>query len=531
MLSDFIKYSSLDDSVTISENFHTVKLELSLKKSMKETVLKFFDELKTISPRDSFEFFLDICGNHVSITNTSHQGYLDLLQHIEDNDEEDSYSIELNIRKKHSDNTRSIYFIDKFIEFIQSSSLIDLIKTLSDDFENFVRFEVFSTFDACYSSGIIFYQHGDETNNIATIDRKSRNEQRELFEEASNNSEITYGLVPSDFRFIKDSNIPELNSIFESVCAAIALTFISNTAHYVGNSISYKINGYKTICCEGVKIQELRKFCNLVYKIYAWAYEGGNSSDKIGLVRNVLSIHLDNDGNIKFDGEVWEAIRSNYQVYLRENIQSYLEVKNKIGEVVIESTSKTYAMADDLLDAVKNNVFVLLTFFLTVVLVNGLKDNGIENIFSVGYLVVVLIICVVSAIWMMMVSMETINRYDSATSTIKEIVRVNYNKIIMDSEIDDTVNPIIEKNKNYLKDQIKRYQKWCFSILTIFFLSFSVASFFLHFNVVPNDNASKENVDLIKGVVSNSSDTVKSSSSNTLHDDKRKSSTNSQDNK
>ncbi|HHX8672787.1 TPA: hypothetical protein ACVO4Z_002838, partial [Vibrio alginolyticus] len=85
MLSDFIKYSSLDDSVTISENFHTVKLELSLNKSMKETVLKFFDELKTISPRDSFEFFLDICGNHVSITNTSHQGYLDLLQHIEDN--------------------------------------------------------------------------------------------------------------------------------------------------------------------------------------------------------------------------------------------------------------------------------------------------------------------------------------------------------------------------------------------------------------------------------------------------------------
>ncbi|WP_210459369.1 hypothetical protein [Vibrio crassostreae] len=509
MLSDFIKYSSFGDSVTVSENSHTVKLELYLKQSTKEVVFKFFDELKTISNRDTFELFLDICGNYVSITDTSHQSYSKLSEHIEDNDDNEECSIELNIKKYCVNNTRSVYFIDKFVDYIKQSSLSDLIKTLSDDVDTHLKFEVFSVFDTCYSSGIIFYQHGDEVSKTRTIDVKSRNEQRELFEENSNNSDITHGLIPSDFKFIKDSNIPELNDAFESICAAMSLTYIANTAQFFGKSISYKVNGYKTICCEEVSIKDLREFCNLIYKIYAWSYEGGNSSDKIGLVRNVLSIHLDDCGNIKFDREVWEAIRSNYQVYLRENIQSYLDVKNKIGEVVIESTSKTYAMADDLLDSVKNNVFVLLTFVLTVVLVNGLKDNGIENIFSIGYLIVVSIICIVSVIWMMMVSSETMNRYDSATDTIKEIVKSNYNKIIMDSEIDNTVSPIIERNRNYLNSQISRYKKWCFAILGVFFLSFSVACFFLHDKPSKKEIFSKGEMELKKSVNDISSDKTK----------------------
>ena len=69
----------------------------------------------------------------------------------------------------------------------------------------------------------------------------------------------------------------------------------------------------------------------LLYKLMSWSFEGGSCADKIGLLRNILSIHLDGSGNIKFDNEVWDTVRSNYQIYLKGNIQDYLDVKNKIG--------------------------------------------------------------------------------------------------------------------------------------------------------------------------------------------------------
>ncbi|WP_448549760.1 hypothetical protein [Thalassotalea fusca] len=477
MLAEFFKTNSNVSSVEINETLDNLTIKGKPDCQISDFTFKLFDELKTISGRDKFELFLDICGNHVSVSNTSRQSYDLLSEHINDNDDEDTFDIDLKITKSKNDSEISIYFLERFAKYLSKEKPLNLITTFSKKLENKIVFEVFSTINAFYSNGILFYQSGHYPDSFKELLPKKRQANLQMFHENSALGNIDLKVLPSDFYLLVDSDIGEINSLFDKISGALSLIFIANFSEFnADNSLSYKINGYKTIYCEGNTLDKLSSANDLLHKIYAWTYEGGNSVDKLGLVRNVLSIHLNEDGNIKFDNEAWEAIRSNYQVYLKDNLQSYLEVKNKIGEFIIDATAKTYNMADDLLESLKNNVLVLLTFLLTVVLVNGLKDNGYQTVFSDGYFAIVLILSLISALWLTMSYKETIKRFESASSTIKDILILNYDKIIMESEINDIVDPVITKNKVYLTGQLKRYASWWVGLLVCLILSFGIAN-------------------------------------------------------
>ena len=402
MLKEYFKYNSLLSKAEIKETVDSLKLSINPEIPMSGFIFKLFDELKTISHRDSFELFFDICGTHIKISDTSVGSLAKLTKHIEDNDSEDDYEIELAINKKIVESSISIYFIEEFGSYLEKEDLSNILTTLSRIIDDQIYFEVFSTIEQFGTAGFIFHQANQKVTLFPEQSLK-RQPTIELFNENASNPELDILLLPCDFNLLSKSSINSINNFFYRTCGVLSLIFISNSSSFKGNNnLIYKISGYKTVASDALITEEIQNKHTLLYKIFAWSYEGGNSSDKIGLVRNVLSIHLDQRGYVKFDNEVWEAIRSNYQIYLRGNIQSYLEVKNKIGEVIIESTTKTYAMADEILDSLKNNIFVLLTFLLTVVVVNGFKDNGNAHIFSNSYLAIVMILSLISGLWLLM---------------------------------------------------------------------------------------------------------------------------------
>lgn len=478
MLYYFLKCNQHLAHAEIKETIDTLNVKFSsVSKVTPDFIIKLVDELKTISQRDRFELFLVVSGNDERITNTSKQSLDMLLKHINDNDLFDEFEIELTIRKEIAASTLSIYFIDNFFDGLISNSPENVLISLSRNIDDHISFEVFSTIREFYSSGMSFFPAGLPANKNCFTLRKKRQSQLEMSRDNCGALAQNINLLPSDFYLEEESEIEEINDFFHKLSSVLSLSFLSNSLAFVANDhISYKMNGYKTVFCDSFYINELAKYGKLLYKIYAWVYEGGNSVDKLGLVRNVLSIHLDSNGLIRFDNEAWEAIQSNYQVYLKDNIQSYLEIKNKIGEFIIDATTKTYSMADELLESLKNNVLVLLTFILTVVLVNGLKDNGSATVFSNSYLLVVIILSLVSAFWLVMSRAETMNRFDSTTETIKYILKLNYDKIIMEGEINSIVDPVISKNRDYLESQLSRYTYWWSGLLILFVLTFGIAN-------------------------------------------------------
>lgn len=477
MLYEFFNCNEQLAPALVKETLETLNVRYSANQVTPEFITRLVGELKTISSRDRFELFLDMSGNNTKIIDTSKQSLDSLLSHINDNDFSEEFEIDLTIRKEISDSTLSIYFLDDFFDSLTNEPLSNILISLSKKINKCILFEVFSTINAFYSSGMVFFPSGmSPISNHVTLLKKRRS-QLEMFRDNCGVFIQDFNLLPSDFYLEVESEIDSINGFFSKVYSVLSLSFISNAFSFLANdAVGYKLNGYKTVLCKRIDVSEIVKYENQLYKIYAWAYEGGNSVDKLGLVRNVLSIHLDENGLIRFDTEAWEAIQSNYQVYLKDNIQSYLEIKNKIGEFIIDATTKTYSLADELLESLKNNVLVLLTFILTVVLVNGLKDNGSATVFSNSYFLVVIILSLVSAFWLVMSRAETMNRFESTTKTIKEILKLNYDKVIMEEEINNIVDPVIKNNKIYLETQLSRYTSWWVSLLVFFVLIFGIAN-------------------------------------------------------
>lgn len=491
MLFEFLNHSQVLDLAELTETLNTAKLRIKPTQQAEDFVLKLFDELKTISQRDTFELFVEASGENLVIRGYDTAALSQLKSHLSNHQGEDDFEIELIIDKSLDNAVISIYYLDAFAKYLKEEKLFNLISTFSKLFTEKLFFEVFCNTPSFGSSTIYFFEYGSKPIQSAVDSKFTRHDKLMLFRENAITTNIPLKLLPSDFNLIIKSNNTEINRFFYRIGTILSIIFIANTSELnQNNQFSFKVCGYKAITCGALDLDLYHQKFDLLVKIFSWAYEGGNNSDKLGLVRNVFSIHLDSSGNILVDEEVWSAIQSNYQIYLKGNIQSYLEVKNKIGELILESSSRAYSMVDELLDSLKNNVFIILSFILTVVVVNGLKDSGESVVFSDSYLLIVILLSVVSAFWLLMTKSEVLQRYENAASNLSDILKANYEKILMAEEIENLVNPIISKNREHLHAQARKYSWWWFGMLVIIVLGFVLGNHFFAKKDLPNQSNS-----------------------------------------
>jgi hypothetical protein len=468
MLQAFIDNQSFDIKPNIIETIVDVKIEITLSNDSQDIALKIFDELKTISPRDSFELFLFLDGDDVSI-DTCLQSSLDKLQqHFNFHEGYAESSIVIDIRKELTNETISIYFIDEFQNYIKNEMFHNVYETISKHFTESLRFEVFSNIKNFGSSTISFYEYG--SSPVLVVPNTNRTNILDLVVDNGITTNLVKNLLPSDFNITPSPALNEINEFFADINIILCLAFIANSSELsVSNEFSLKIHGYKSVVYKSLDFTKYRAQKKLLNEIYNWAYEGGSNSDKIGLIRNVFSIHTDNVGIFAIDDEVWLAIQSNHQIYLKGNVKSYLEVKGKIGDLLVQTTLKTYSIVEELLQSFKQNALVMITFIITTLLINGLKpiDNKIPY-FSNVYLFALILLIVISIIWLFMIRSDSKDRFEVSASATKNIITLNYSSIVMPSEIDSIVNPIVDNNRIYLNNQICKYTKWwAFMIISI----------------------------------------------------------------
>lgn len=482
MLSDFFKQNeSKISDLEIDEVFDCVTIKFTHNSSVPNFVeWSLFNELKTISNRDKFELVLDIDGAETKISGCQ-QADLELIQNAysEDDLDFDCCDVELKIWKKLENRILSIYFLEVFSDFLTRQNIFLFIENISKYFKENLVFEVFQTIQGFGSKNIKFVDSMSKID-VSFAEDKRRDKVFELFAENSSVQGINLKSIPEDFKLENPSQNAELNTLFNHACTALCLIFLSNVSDVTQKKqLNYKLSGYKTISRQNESVENFDGEINYLFKVYKWLYSDDNSADKIGLARNVITLHTDDMGRFKFDLEVWNAIQSNYQIYLKGNIQGYLDVKNKIGELVIESSAKLYSVAEEMASAFKNNLLIILTFIVTVVLVNGLKDNGVDKIFSTEYFLVVSIVSVLSIVWLIMAFIEAEKRFVSISENLKKALFANYKNILMESELEESIAPVVTDAKFYFKQQIKRLAMWWFVITVCFFLSFWGATKYL----------------------------------------------------
>jgi len=475
MFKDFAK-GILGDSLRAEERLDVFELSGTVDPcSLADLFVSLKDLLgmaDKIPARDKFELHVEVDGDDPLVLNGSSQGDLESIQSsLEDVDGDSVVCIKLKIIKSLSVGAISVYSLEDLASHWSVQPVRSAMAAIWARFNDGLVFECLEDV-APFGSSTIHFRRRDQIDA-----RPLKYEHRELEELIFKENCYVQGLpgswVPSDFLLVHRSRFEEVNHLFDRVAFVLCVAFIAS-AVTVDDShlIEYRLVGYKSISGK-VDTSFGQSALSTLSRIYLWIYGAGSSSDRLGLARNVISLHVDGIESATDSSGVWAAIQSNYQIYLKGNIAAYLEVKSRIAELLVDSTSKAHSMAQGLVVALKGGVATMAAFILGVVVVNGVKDSGVDGFFSATYLSVLVLIVFISTLWMEYEISSAKRFLKDSELAFEEILHGGYAKILDVSEIRDSLAPTVKRNRGFLAGESRKVR------LLWLLVAFSVVVFFL----------------------------------------------------
>lgn len=475
----FLKYKSsfqfkIEEKITLLR----VQIIFSSKEVASSLLSDLFIELVNLPPRDVFRLEVIEGVDSGRDFRANDASSLEELQRLceETIDYDEKFEILLEIKKRCVDGYLSVYFIEDLDNYFLQRNTLNIIRELSLCFKDGIHFVVFSPVKQYGSKTIFFAQ-----SNAAPIyvDHRKRVKIISKFKDSSaflGYEDYASKLIPADFYADFEEEFSNIKKFFDRAFLLLAFAFISNQSEIKkidDNEYCFlaKIHGYKAIDFDVCKHNGVNISLPVLYKLYDWAYQSdaGNAVEKIGLVRNLISLHASENEDIVIDDVLWQAVKSNYKVYLQENVEVYLEAKSKIAEVLSASVERTQELVEGVISSIRAAIGVLITFLLTVVLINGFKDIGEAlKTFSIPYLIIVILIASCALYWVNYSTKDARSRFDDASKNIENIITSSYKNVLLPTEIKEAVDMVRSDNLVYLEKYIRKYKKFWRNFLLMF---------------------------------------------------------------
>lgn len=394
------------------------------------------------------------------------------------------YKIEVHLKiSKSMDNSQiSIYCFESFNKNILEKSIETIMKFFSDILKRHQE--------------IIFVNYDNEYNFItksismiiAGVDNEreeyNRDIQLEKCKSITNFLNMSdYELIPEDFYFQTVYLDSKMKDLFAKIRCILSLIYICNISRIENGRLHLQLNGYrnKDYVIELEKFQYKTIFEEF-FNIYFWTVCDGNATDKMSLARNIMSIHCKYSDILDIDKKTLASIKSNYDLYLRENVNQYIELKNKVVEFAIKTAKETNEIILDFVDNLKKNMATFITFILGTIIANIVSDNPLDNIFTND---IVAICCwiLLGSLGYMYISLKEVdfkvNRYKKEYMQLKE----SYKDFLDESDI----NEIFENDKSYKENIVEiekmreKYKRIWFLLIFVTFLGICL---FKNFNFI-----------------------------------------------
>lgn len=283
----------------------------------------------------------------------------------------------------------NIFDIESFSNFIKEESLEKILKAYDKYFIN--KFLVVNLFDKHeVVSNQFFYIRSVYPNfgENEIQDCKSTNDRESLLQEKIECRDKVshfvnadqYGFIPECFNFNKKFFLSDHFSYLRSI---FNLIFLSDYSNINENRLNFKIKGYKTLNCE-LNTKLPNEVENELCAIYDWVYSDGPFVDKIGIARNVVSIHIKDENISTLEVGTCHSAQSGYDLYLKDNVKQYIEVKNKIADVLYTQSEKASGIVKDMFTMFKTSMWTFLSFFLMSFLVKVIeKKTELKSLYQI----------------------------------------------------------------------------------------------------------------------------------------------------
>ncbi|OPX44405.1 hypothetical protein CLHUN_17040 [Ruminiclostridium hungatei] len=421
----------------------------------------------------------------ITISNEAATEEPDIRKSIEDLHETFLYEvIEISITiQKTNKNYCSIYCINKFNEWLLSKSHKEVMQIFSGMFksgEENIRFICYD-FDGLLATNTISFSKPDsETAYYNDVNRHDIISNSRRICNFYNHSQ--YDIIPDDFNVVVSSNVnSNILRLFRDIKIFLSLIYISDIADFDGDNINITIKGYKTIDYKiPLSTYTFKENQNVLYETYKWLYNGGNVHDKSQLARNIMTLHCKYSSILELDEKTFASINANYGLYLKENVNNYLNVKKDITAFVQSNIQEVTKAISSFSSDFKKNFFAFFSYFVTLMVSSSFAKLRLKDIFTPEITTITSCILAGSIIYWLISLYEIISKYrmmNKSTDSLKD----SYNDILDTIE----VQTIIEKDKS-LKPNKDRFRNNL--ILISFFWLGMVVALFLALDSISGSN-------------------------------------------
>lgn len=388
---------------------------------------------------------------------------------------EDSIEIVLTIEKNKIANTISIYYLNEFISYLNSLSFLTFLNVIERNLNReklILEHQAVNNTNSVFRTSTILFTNKNSDKQIDSLENEIR--ENRIYNATSLchwDIEKKF-LLPEDFYpIINEQENQDLVDIFQKTCLLYSTMFVFDYLSIKDNTLSYKLNGYKTFGEEIIteKIEDINvefKSVDLFYKIYQWIYLGGNTNDKISIARNIISLNY-NHQTLELSKTSFDAILSNYKIYERQNVKQYIEVRNKLSEILIDLQGKIDKIVDVFIGDYKKNIITLLSFFISVIAIRVVSKGDFTGGFTTEIVILTYSFLMIS-IGMMVYSRweftKRISMFDKHYNQLKD----RYKELLSEDELKkifEDCNPQNGQSNSFVLQQKKLYTfLWIFSI-------------------------------------------------------------------
>lgn len=480
-------FSESPSDLSVFEDTHQMELTFGVTKTDMHLPSSF--PLEQIAARDG----MTIRWNYMELDDEDNVAYmsekgnwLNFKTDYDDVDAGEDLMIKVAINKKIDNHILSVYDYDSFVGFLESKSLSQFMGIFNNALDKNICFEVQDEkFQEWHTDTIAFVPRGSETfgdfNLVEDYRTRRLANQKDI---CYTDSVISSHLIPEDFFVSNLRDNDKLQKIFMHVNFLMCLMFLFDSSKLRVDTLQFKLAGlrsYPNTVFYTSRIGSVNVPIELeFYSIYKWVYSNGDIFDKIGIARNIISLNFDPNSFALKNG-TFPSILSNYHVYEKENSLQYIELRNKISEILIDLQDKINKITDDYLADMRKNLFTIVSFILTTIVVRTLSHQGdIMGGFSKPILAIIFGLLIASIVYLYLCRCEIkrkINLFEKHYGQIKN----RYNALLCKTELENVFKDC-NPNQNGSHSSVLRSQMnqitWCWVfIVFVMFVAMGIVAY------------------------------------------------------
>lgn len=433
--------------INVTERLDTAEASFAITYNLLPTI-ETFDKIINLIPARDFVSIALINDSDDIVTFTNHQtearDYSTLIDGLQS---EDSINIRIQLNKAVADGKFSIYEYEAFVTDLLPRPLPEIMRWFSIRLsgQESLIFEVFD-YDVSFATRTMAFESSDDAYFKPIVHRLSR--LNDCKENACFYNMNAFEIIPDDFiiQGIVRANT-RLQLLFRKIATILSLAYISSSSSIEDGKIKVQISGQRTVNYEMLLtgVPEDDKWQN----IYTWIYTDGNPTDKGLIARNVISLHCKFEAILNLNNTVFEAIKTNYSLYLRNNVDKYLDLKRDIAKFIRDAVAQVVEYALSILGKFKTNLLAIFGFLFTVVLTRVGSTRKWYDIFTRETIYLIEVFIGGSLIYLIVCWFETsfkLKKAEKAYYALKD----NYVDVLSTAELNEAF-----KNDNLLKETKK----------------------------------------------------------------------------